>query len=420
MLKYWVWLSTRDGLSRKGALRVLNHFGSPKAAMFADEEEYALVPGLRDSERAALADKNLKYAEQILEQCGEKNISLLAYADAAYPERLRQLVDAPLLLYWKGRLPAFDTLPTIGVVGTRKATAYGLQTARRLGYQLGQGGGIVVSGMAKGIDARATEGCLSAGQTAVGVLGCGVDVVYPWENRSLFRDMEERGCLISEYVPGTEPKGTNFPVRNRIISGLSLGVVVVEAPAISGAMNTAHQALEQGRDVYAVPGPIDTDAFCGSNTLIRQGATLVTSGWDILEPYLPWFPGRLHQPNLGTAMTLSPEQAAASRKPKPLEETPSAAPEKTTAGAAVAETGRKKEIDKPENKPYSGLESLIPDLSADEQAVVSVLQERSMQADELIAGTQLPAARAMAALTMLQVRGLVAQNAGKLLSLVRD
>ncbi len=421
MLKYWIWLATCEGLSRKSAVRIVEHFGSPKAAMFADEEEYALVPGLRQAERETLRQKDLSRAERILDDCMQKGIQVLTYADAAYPERLRQLEDAPLVLYWTGRLPAFDSLPVIGVVGTRNATAYGLKIARRLGYQIGQAGGVVVSGMAKGIDALATEGCLGAGQTAVGVLGCGVDVVYPWDNRSLFKDMQQLGCLLSEYAPGTEPKGEHFPIRNRIISGLGLGVLVVEAPERSGSLITARLALEQGRDVYAVPGPIDTDAFAGSNGLIQQGAMLVTCGWDVLAGYAHRFGARLKKPEGGIVMDLTQKDLRQSKNPAQTDNsTEYTAEKKSGKSEENGENAAEKGIDSPQNKPYSDLESVIAELSADERSIVYHLLEGPMQADELVVRTGLTAAKVMAAMTMLQVRGLAEQRAGKILALCRS
>ena len=421
MLKYWVWLSELEDLSNRGKLRVLNHFGSPKAALFADSEEYARIPGLREPERRALENKNLARAEEILDACADLGIQILTVTDASYPERLRQLEDAPALLYWKGRLPTFDSLPVIGVVGTRRATAYGLQTARRMGYQLAQSGGVVVSGMAKGVDAMATQGCLSAGQPAVGVLGCGLDVIYPRENRSLFRDMEERGCLISEYPPGTPPLGAHFPVRNRIISGLSLGVLVVEAPLRSGSLITARLANEQGRDVFAIPGTIDTDAFTGSNGLIQSGAKLVTTGWDILSEYQHLFPN-LRPATLGTKTgppVTAGRASASSVKPDRTGKTSAGktAGRRTKKEKAAAGSD-KKGIDNPKNKPYSDLESVMTELSADERAIVFYLLEGPKQADELSAVTGLAASRVLAAMTMLQVRGLAEQRAGKVLALI--
>ncbi len=272
--------------------------------------------GLTEEGMQSLSNKDLSGAQEILDRCLEKNIRLLTWQDAAYPERLKNIPDPPLVLYYKGNLPDFDREALIGVVGTRKASAYGLGIAKRLGYQIGACGGSVVSGAAFGIDSMAMSGALTAGACVVGVLGCGADVVYPASGRGLYADLErygcilteyppgtppvgyhfprrnriisglscvvypasgrglyadlERyGCILTEYPPGTPPVGYHFPRRNRIISGLSCGVLVVEAPKGSGALITARHAADQGRDVFVVPSNIDVDTGAGSNGLLR-------------------------------------------------------------------------------------------------------------------------------------------------------
>ena len=209
-------------------------------------------------------------ANGILGDCAAKGIYVLTYQDAAYPNRLKHIPDPPLTLYYQGTLPDFDAEPAVAVVGTRRASAYGCLTARRMGYQIAKCGGLVVSGMAGGVDTLAMKGALLAEQPVVGVLGNGLDVVYPRSNRDLYQDVAWRGCLLSEFPPGTPPIGRNFPRRNRIISGLTCGVVVVEAPARSGALITAQLALDQGRDVFAVPGNVDAACSAGSNGLLRK------------------------------------------------------------------------------------------------------------------------------------------------------
>ena len=207
------------------------------------------------------------------------------FLDAAYPGRLKNIYDPPALLYCKGRLPLLDDLLCVAVVGTRDCTPYGVACAEKLGFGLASGGAAVVSGLAKGIDAAAIRGALRAGGVTVGVVGNGLDVYYPYESRYLYEDVASAGILLSEYPPGTEPASGHFPVRNRIISGLSLAALVVEAPEKSGALITAATALEQGRDVFAVPGPIDAPASVGCNRLIRDGAGLVSDASDILREY---------------------------------------------------------------------------------------------------------------------------------------
>ena len=247
MLKYWLWLTTRKGLGARGAYLVARHFSSPQAAYFADPKAYEAIDGLRDP--SALMDKNLNEAEKILRQCYDQSISILTLQDAAYPQRLLAVDDPPLVLYYKGTLPDFDSNPVIGVVGTRKYTPYGYSAAKKLGHEIASCGGIVVSGGAKGIDTMALESALAAGGVTVAVLAGGLDKYYPAVNTPLFRKMCNTGCLISEYPPGTPANNWHFPIRNRIISGIANGLLVVEAPAKSGALISARHAMEQGRDV---------------------------------------------------------------------------------------------------------------------------------------------------------------------------
>ena len=285
MLIHWIWLAHRPGLNDRAKAALLQHFRDPEDIFFADKNAFDHIEGLSAEAVESLWDKNLIPAEEILEACSREKLHILTYRDAAYPARLKNIADPPIVLYYKGQLPDWDASPVIGVVGTRKASAYGMTTAKRMGYQIAKCGGIVVSGMAYGIDGMAMAGALTAGQPVVGVLGCGADIVYPVSNRGLFRDVEQYGCILSEFVPGTPPAKWTFPKRNRIISGLSCGVLVVEAPEKSGALITARQAVEQGRDVFVVPGNIDNPCCVGSNRLLRDGAIMAESGWDVVSEY---------------------------------------------------------------------------------------------------------------------------------------
>ena len=223
MLVHWIWFAHRPGLNDRDKMALLQHFRDPEDIYFADDGAFGAI-GLSEEAKTALREKNLTSAEEILEACDREKLHILTCQDAGYPARLKNIADPPVVLYYKGRLPDFDGSPVIGVVGTRKASAYGLTTAKRMGYQIARCGGIVVSGMAYGIDGMAMSGALTAGAPAVGVLGCGADIVYPVSNRALFRDTEEYGCILSEFAPGTPPAKWTFPKRNRIISGLSCGV----------------------------------------------------------------------------------------------------------------------------------------------------------------------------------------------------
>ena len=293
-LKYWVWLTTVEGLTNHSRWLLLEHFHSPEEIYYAETEQIRLVAGMNSAQAALLEKKSLQRAEEILSDCAAKDVFVITVQDAAYPSRLREIYNAPLLLYGKGAMPLFDDEAAVTVVGTRDRTPYGVQVAEEWGYELAKQGAVVVSGLAKGIDAAAHRGALRAGGFTAAILGCGVDVVYPAENRRLYEDILATGVLLSEYPPGTRPEGWHFPERNRIMSGLSLATVVVEADRDSGALITARAALEQGRDVFAVPGPIHAPQSRGCNELIRDGAGLVTCGWDILQEYHNRFAHRLH------------------------------------------------------------------------------------------------------------------------------
>ena len=377
MLIYWLWLAERPGVTEREKLTVLEHFENPEDCFYAKTEDFRTIPLLRKEAVEALCDKDLGEAEKILEACEKKNIRILTWQDELYPANLKNIADPPLILYYRGTLPDFDHEPMIGVVGTRKASAYGMHIAEQMGREITQCGGIVVSGMAEGIDAMATQGALRAQGPAVGVLGCGVDRVYPSCNRELYRKMERCGCLLSEYPPGTPPYRWNFPKRNRIISGLSCGVLIVEAPARSGSLITARQALEQGRDVFVIPGNVGVATCEGSNALLKDGAFAVTSGWDVLSEYTHRFPYKIH----------------------PARET-------------TCRTDDKKSVDKMPATPYIDVEKTAADADETETAILKSLQSGDKLIDSIISDTGLPSAVVLAALTMLEVKGCVMTRPG--------
>ena len=277
------------------AARILHHFGTPEGAYFAGREELQACPGLPEKVRQALEDKDLSQADQILAQCEALGIWVLTCQDAAYPQRLGQLDSAPCVLDGRGRLPQMDQEAAVALVGARQASPYGIMAAGRLGLDLARQGALVVSGMAQGVDAAALRGALRGGGRVVSVLGSGIDVIYPAGHGDLYEDVAAAGALLSEYPPGTPPTGPHFPVRNRLIAGLSLGVLVVEGSQTSGALITARWALEQGRDVFAVPGGIDAPLSQGPNGLIRRGeAKLIQDAWDVVEEYAALYPDKLH------------------------------------------------------------------------------------------------------------------------------
>ena len=414
MLIHWIWFATRTGMGDKMKSVLLSHFEDPEAIYFAPELEFERFEDLSPAAVESMMDKDLTGCEAVLEQCRERGIHILTFQDAAYPARLKNIPDPPMVLYYKGSLPAFDELPVIGVVGTRKASAYGLTAAKRLGYQIAACGGCVVSGMASGIDGAAMKGALTAGGTVVGILGCGADVVYPASNRWLYADTEKYGCLLSEFPPGTAPLGRNFPRRNRIISGLSCGVLVVEAPEKSGALITARLSADQGRDVFVVPANIDVETAVGSNALLRDGAIPVSSGWDILSEYRYQFPGKIRENRSPVRLTVNDEELSREREtPAKVAQEPKKSGEKKPKLSLL----RKKVIDNSEKSAYSDFKKTHSALTADEQSIVSALEKGQRLVDDVIAELDLAPGVILAALTMLEVKGVVRRLPGRFVEL---
>ncbi len=399
-LKYWLWLSTRKGLGGLGPLRLLDCFTTPEQVYFARPEEYNMVDGLSSLGRAELADKDLKRVNGILADCDRLGLRILTLQDADYPERLRQIPDPPIVLYVKGKLPAFDEEAVIGVVGTRRPTIYGNQMAAKLGYELARGGALVVSGIARGLDSAALKGALKAGGTVVSVLGGGTDVYYPKENRWLYEDVAAAGALISEYPPGTENVGSHFPVRNRIISGLALGVVAVECEQHSGTMITMNCALDQDRDLFAVPGSADAPMSRGPNLLIQQGAKLVMGGNDILCEYRDRFPAKL------SAYPRQEEEGIQAKRLEGLDW-------RQEGAEAPAPAERPVEPEDADDRETLDAKEASERFTDDELAVLYALGDKSRCADELVELTQIPVRRVTTALTMLQVCAAVEEGPGR-------
>lgn len=397
MLEHWIWLAARPGMNDREKRDVLAYFGDPEEAYFAKD-----LSGLETvSKPQALLDKDLTGAGEVLCGCEKRGIRILTLNDPAYPARLKQIADPPLVLYYKGTLPDLEAGPAIGVVGTRKASLYGIRIAQRMGYQISRCGGIVVTGMASGVDTAAARGALAAGAAAVGILGCGVDVVYPASSRALFAQMAQDGCLMSEFPPGTPPYKWNFPKRNRIISGMANGVLVVEAPETSGALITARLALEQGRDVFAVPGNIDMDTCAGSNALLGSGAAAVRSGWDVVREYQRLYPDTIHMD-----ISRPPEAPDGQLKVAQIPLLPKKKED-------FRQENDKKAIDKISCPPYSDQNEPSPVLTEMEGRVAALLDRDGRLVDDIIVQSGLPSGAALAALTTLQVKGIAVALPGR-------
>ena len=284
-------LAIVDGIGPARLSALLARFGSAERVLAARADELGAVPGFGREFvkriRAAATDEGRGRAREAMETLRRAGAVAITPADAAYPDAFRTLPDPPYLLFAVGNLDLLAA-PAVGVVGTRAPTDYGRRTAMTLAGELARAGLAIVSGMARGIDSVAHAAALDAGGSTVGVLGHGIDRVYPPENERLFARVRERGLLITELAPGEEPNAGNFPRRNRLIAALSLGVLVVEMGEKSGALHTVTYALEQGKDVFAVPGQIGSPQSTGTNQLLKEGARLVTSAADVLESCAGW------------------------------------------------------------------------------------------------------------------------------------
>ena len=309
---HWIGLKAVPGIGNVTFRRLLERFETPEAVLCAPAAALSDVRGITPAIRAAIASGAWRsFAEEECLRLTGSGARLVTFTSTDYPKSLFEIPDPPPFLYVRGELRSHET--AVAVVGSRRATAYGIQATTRLAEALAGHGITVVSGMARGIDTAAHKGALAANGRTIGVLGCGIDRVYPPENHALFRETAEKGCLVSEFPLGTLPLAENFPRRNRIISGLCRSILVVEATENSGSLITAQFALEHGRDVFAVPGNITFAASRGSNRLIKQGAKLVDCVEDILEE-LPGHgvtsKGPGHQPSSLRTFSLTPKEAA--------------------------------------------------------------------------------------------------------------
>ena len=283
---YWIWLSLKLNNQNSVFQRLLDQFGnSPYEIYKADENELNRATHLSEFQKKVLLDKNLDEALSIHNYCKWNDVGIMVYTDSIYPESLKSMKNPPILLYYMGHIPNLNNRVCVSVVGTRKMTEYGMRSCYKLSYELASAGAVVVSGMALGIDSVAHAGAIGARGTTIAVLGCGIDVIYPKQHRKLRKYICEHGAVITAYHPSTPAYKNNFPERNAIISALSEGTLVVEAPKSSGALITAECAAEQSRTVYALPGSIEEPMSEGPNHLIKNGAMAVTCARDILNYY---------------------------------------------------------------------------------------------------------------------------------------
>lgn len=315
----WLGLKTVPGVGNRLFLNLIEQFGGPEKVFEASREELLQVKGVSDRLSSVIQSYKIpKEVHEDLTLARKNGVAIITFSDTGYPTLLRHIYDPPPVLYVYGGLHP-DSLK-MAIVGSRNATSYGQTVTERLSGDLSQRGFTVVSGMARGIDSAAHKGALAAGGKTIAVLGCGLGTIYPAENRKLFHRIAENGAVISEFSFVTPPEARNFPVRNRIISGLSLGTVIVEATHQSGSLITARLAAEQGREVFAVPGSVTSFKSMGTHKLIKEGAKLVEHADDIVEELnitqqTPCLPGK-DAPTMG--LTAEEERVLDALSPYPI------------------------------------------------------------------------------------------------------
>lgn len=371
---YWLWLASKFNGANAKIAALVDFFGSVEEIY---SSRHFHNTGLSDGEVKKLLDKDLSEAEKICDKLSRIGGKILVLDSESYPKILKQAHTPPPVLYLKGKVPSLDDVLTLGVVGTRRPSNYGSFVTKRMCSSLAKQGVVTVSGMAAGIDAVGAWATVDEGGIAVGVIGSGIDIAYPPENAELYQSVAEKGCILTEFPPGTPPLKRNFPMRNRIIAGLSRGVLVTDAPAKSGALITAKLAMEEGRDVFAVPRNITDIKYSGTNILIQQGAKLVMHPNDILSEY-PY------------AKRIAPTE-----KPQ-----------------------KKSEKKTPAQKKDSG--ERLKNLSGREREIAQLLANGDKQIDELSRELGAPVGELNTRLIMLEMKGVITKLPGSMYRLKID
>lgn len=388
------WIRLQSALGAGAALsEIIEYFGSAKALFDAGETEWRMSPVLVPRQIEKLCESTEAQANELLATCKMNGWQVVPYDDPHYPERLRSIFNPPAVLYVDGELPDIDNNIVIGIVGTRRASDYAVKAADVMSRGIAERGAIVASGGALGVDTAAHNGAMLAGGKTIAVLGCGLGTKYLMENKPLRDAVVKNGALITEFQPFTPASKYTFPIRNRIISGISLGVLVVEASVKSGSLITANYALEQGRDVFALPCSILDPAFAGTNKLIDDGAIVATKPLDLLYPYAEEYGVKIDEvKSVGKIMRETGDKSA------------------NVYGKARdisfdnLQAGRKKR---------EARQKAAAELSGKTKAVFNALGEEYQSADEISRAAGLSIGEALTALTALEIAGLAASAGGK-------
>lgn len=400
---YGIWLQQVLGFGSHKAALVASRFGSAQALYEAEEAEWWLSGLFTPKELAKLQQHSLKEAETIQKRCRELGQTVITLEDEEYPARLRAIYNPPAVLYVKGAWPDLNERVCVAIVGTRQATPYGKNLAFQFGMELARAGVTVVSGGALGVDSASHKGALQGGGLTIAVLGCGINTPYLAENIDLRYAISQTGALCSEYPPDTPAAGYYFPMRNRIISGLCQGTLVVEAGRKSGSLITANLALEQGRDVFAVPGDVRSVASCGTNELIKSGAKITTQVADILEEY-----------------GIVPDSAEAVVPKSHFKESGVANDFVPVSSGMVTSLPKKrkgsvqtKECDITDALEETAVPDLLDTLSSEGKLLYGVLANYAQPVEQLLEKTKLPMGILLRAVTELELSGLLQALPGR-------
>lgn len=392
-LEYWLWLQRALG---EGAFikEIISDFKSVKNLYNANILELRMSPALTAKQISKIEETDINSVSEIIYSCRQNGWQMIDYDDEKYPKRLKEINNPPAVLYVDGSLPDIDDIATVAIVGTRKASEYAVRVTNVMSRGITEAGALVVSGGALGVDSAAHKGALLAGGKTVAVMGCGLGSNYLNENKSLRQVIRENGALVTEYPPFSKATRYSFPLRNRIISGLSLGVLVVEAGVKSGSLITANYALEQGRDVFAIPGSVLSLDFAGTNRLIDDGATVVTKPEHIVCSYASMF----------DSLDLSKVRGVDELMNDCVDKNANIEQSEDKLSFDNLENGRKKRLKN---------EEAARTLKGDAATVYEALEESFLRLDDIMAKTGLSSAKVLAALTQLEIRGLAESTSGR-------
>ncbi|MDR1630810.1 MAG: DNA-processing protein DprA [Oscillospiraceae bacterium] len=401
-MEYWIWLQHALGAGAR-ADDIISYFGSPREFFEAGKREWILSGVVSRDTAQKLENTPVADSLAVMEECRKNNWQVITVHSEAYPDRLREISAFPLVLYVWGDVSVLREEVPVAFVGTRSASRYGLDVSYRLAYGVAEAGAIVVSGGAIGIDSSSHRGALAAGGKTIAVLGCGLGYPYLKQNEDLRRDIAKNGAVISEFPPSFAANRTTFPIRNRLISGISLGTVIIEAGIKSGSLITARCAYRQGRDVFAVPGDIITSNYTGANKLIRDGAKPVFAPCDILNEYAHLYPKTIRQHR--SEQSTLPQKAPENKK--------------------ISKNGHNNGFS---TNIYNDKDTLVPagranrplpeDLHNEVKMIYSFLKESPKTADSLSDESGMAIARVLSCLTELEMRGYASRNESGLFAAV--